>query len=151
MFNDAVPLAGDGILDAIGSIRIDVDDVTELGNASDLVQQFHREAVEPVIARVVLTVVQHDVRPLLCVQFPVKKKQKHSKYFGDAMPLGIMPTLRKHIIIERGGGGNKEELFGDTIHQLSREAEENVARYYNGKSEIQVMAMPERITIISCH
>jgi 2-aminomuconate deaminase len=26
----------------------------------------------------------------------------YAEYFGDAMPLGIMPTLRKHIIIERG-------------------------------------------------
>ena len=65
MFHDAIPLAGHWMLDAVGPVWIDVDDVAELGDARDLVEQVHGEAIEPVVARVVLTMVQHDVRTLL--------------------------------------------------------------------------------------
>ncbi len=57
MFNDAIPLAGDWMLDAVGPVWIDVDDVAELGDARNLVQQVHGEAIEPVVSREVLTMI----------------------------------------------------------------------------------------------
>jgi len=60
-----VPFARHRILHSIGSIRINIDDVAERGDASNFLEQIHRKAVEAVVACIVLTVTQHDVRPFL--------------------------------------------------------------------------------------
>ena len=65
LFDDSVPFAGDGMSDPIGAVRIDVDNVAKLGDPRNLVEEIHREAVEAIVARKVLTVIQHDVGTLL--------------------------------------------------------------------------------------